>query len=174
MDGGNMRAPKVSSVGLFLGGAVVGARLMYLFDPDRGRSRRVRLRDRAVHALHLLRRESSRQLRNAGNHLIGQLHELRSSVRDRSTEIPDDILLDRLRAQLGRDVRHLRMLDFRVENGCVIVEGPALRGELRKIRERLHKTRGVHDCDVRVEEVSREDLERLSGMRGTPPQRMAM
>lgn len=169
-----MRAPKLSSIGLFAGGAIVGARLMYLFDPDRGRSRRVRLRDKAVRGLHLLRREGTKQIRNAGNHLIGRLHELRSSIRDRSNDISDDILLDRVRAQLGRDVRHLRMLDFRVENGCVIVEGPALRGEAHKIHERLQKTRGVHHCDVRVHEVHQEELEQLSGRRGTPPQHMAM
>jgi gas vesicle protein len=169
-----MRAPKLSSIGLFAGGAIVGARLMYLFDPDRGRSRRVRLRDKAVRAFHLLGRQGNKQIRNVGNHLIGRLYELRSSIRDRSSEISDDILLDRVRAQLGRDVRHLRMLDFRVENGCVVVEGPALRGEAHRIRERLQKTRGVRDCDVRVQEVQQEELERLSGRRGTQPQRMAM
>ena len=169
-----MRAPKLSSIGLFAGGAIVGARLMYLFDPDRGRSRRVRMRDKAVRAFHLLGRQGNKQIRNVGNHLIGRLYELRSSIRDRSSEISDDILLDRVRAQLGRDVRHLRMLDFRVENGCVVVEGPALRGEAHRIRERLQKTRGVRDCDVRVQEVQQEELERLSGRRDTQPQRMAM
>ncbi|HZU42244.1 MAG TPA: hypothetical protein VE994_06205 [Terriglobales bacterium] len=169
-----MRAPKLSSIGLFAGAAIVGARLMYLFDPDRGRSRRVRLRDKAVRGLHLLRREGNKQIRNAGNHLIGRFHELRSSLRDRSTDISDDILLDRVRAQLGRDVRHLRMLDFRIENGCVVVEGPALRGEAQKIRNRLQKIRGVRVCDVRVNEVHQEELEQLSGRRGTHPQRMAM
>lgn len=169
-----MRAPKLGSIGLFAGGALLGARLMYLFDPDRGRSRRVRLHDKAVHGVHVVRRVTNKQLRNAGNHLVGRIHEVRSSIRDRSTDVSDDILLDRVRAQLGRDVRHMRMLDFRVENGCVIVEGPALHGEAHKIRERLQKTRGVHNCDVRVHEVNREELEHLSGRRGTPPQRMAM
>lgn len=169
-----MRAPRVISIACFLGGAAIGARLMYLFDPDRGRSRRVQLRDKAVRVIHLLRRESNKQVRNAANHLMGRILELRSSIRDRSTEICDDIVLDRVRAQLGRDVRHLRMLDFRVENGCVIIEGPVLRGEAQKIRERLEKTRGVHDCEVRAQEVSQEEVERIAGRRGIVPQGMAM
>ncbi|HVH85125.1 MAG TPA: hypothetical protein VM912_00245 [Terriglobales bacterium] len=169
-----MRAPKVSSIACFLGGAAVGARLMYLFDPDRGRSRRVRLRDKAVRGINIARRASNKQLRHAANHVIGRLHELRSSIRDRSTEISDDILLDRVRAQLGRDLRHPRMLDFRIENGWVIVEGPVLRGEERKIRERLQKTRGVRECDVRTHEVAQDEIERLAGKRGVPPQGMAM
>ena len=169
-----MRAPKLSSLSWFAGGALVGARVMYLFDPDRGRSRRVRMRDKAVRGLHVLGREANKQIRNAGNHLLGRVHELRSSIRDRSNDISDDILLDRVRAQLGREVRHMRMLDFHVENGCVVVEGPALRGEADKIRRRLQRTRGVHNCDVRVHEVHQAELERLSGRRGTQPQRMAM
>lgn len=169
-----MRAPKLSSIGLFAGGAIVGARLMYLFDPDRGRARRVRLHDKAVRGLHLLRREGNKQVRNAGNHFIGRFKELRSSIRDRSKDVSDDILLDRVRAQLGRDVRHMRMLDFRIENGCVVVEGPALHGEADKIRKRLQKTRGVRDCDVRVHEVEKEHFEQLSARRGVQVQRMSM
>jgi hypothetical protein len=65
---------------------------MYLFDPDRGRSRRVRLRDKAVRGFHLLGRQGNKQIRNAGNHLIGRIYELRSSIRDRSHEVSDDIL----------------------------------------------------------------------------------
>ncbi|HWC19188.1 MAG TPA: hypothetical protein VG498_19410, partial [Terriglobales bacterium] len=75
-----MRAPKLSSVACFLAGAAVGARLMYLFDPDRGRSRRVRLRDKAVRGIHVFRRETNKQLRNAANHAVGRIRELRSSM----------------------------------------------------------------------------------------------
>ena len=38
--------------GLFVLGAMVGAGVMYLFDPDRGRRRRARLRDRLIHGAH--------------------------------------------------------------------------------------------------------------------------
>lgn len=39
----------LGAVGVGLG---AGAVVEYLFDPDRGRARRVRIRDRSVHAVH--------------------------------------------------------------------------------------------------------------------------
>lgn len=169
-----MRGRNVAHVGCFLGGAIVGARLMYLFDPDRGNARRAVVRDKFRRGIHLFQREGNKQLRNIGNHLLGGIKELRSTVRDRARNLDEDILLERVRAQLGRDVQHLRMLDFSVQNGCMVVSGPVLHGEADKIRRKLHKIRGVHDCDVRVEEVGQEEMERRSGQRGFSPQRVAM
>lgn len=169
-----MRAGIGSCVGSLVGGAAIGAGLMYILDPNRGRARRSMLRERGIRAVHIAQREANKQLRNAGNHLVGRMREIKSSVRHRSSDISDDIVLDRVRAQLGRDIRHMRMLDFTVQDGCVIVAGPALRGEAEKIRRRLRKTRGVRDCDVRVAEVSQGEMERLAGGRGFVPHRAAM
>jgi len=160
-----MRAGIGSCVGSFVGGTALGAGLMYILDPNRGNARRAKLREKAIRAVHVTQREANKQLRNAGNHLVGIMREVKSSIRDRSSEISDDILLDRVRAQLGRDVRHMRMLDFTVEDGCVIVAGQALRGEADKIRGRLRKTRA---------EVSQSEMERLAGGRGFNPQRAAL
>ena len=169
-----MRSGIGSCAASFVGGAAIGAGLMYILDANRGRARRAKLREKGIRAVHIAQREVNKQLRNAGNHIWGRIHEIQSSVVDRSSDISDDILLDRVRAQLGRDVRHLRMLDFTIEDGCVIVAGPALRGEGEKIRNRLRKTRGVRDCDVRVAEVSQHEMERLAGGRRFVPQRVAM
>jgi len=173
-EGGFMRNGTGSCVGSFAGGVCLGAGLMYILDPNRGRTRRAFLREKGIRGIHVLQRETNKQLRNAGNHILGRAQEIRSSIRDRSRAIPDDILLDRLRAQLGRDVRHLRMLDFTVEDGCVIVQGPVLRGEAEKVQRRLSKTRGIRNCDLRVEEVSQPEMERLAGNRGFSPERAAM
>ena len=169
-----MRTGIGSCVGSFVSGAAIGAGLMYILDPNRGNARRAKLREKAVRAIHIAQRETNKQLRNAGNHLAGTMREIKSSIRDRSSEVSDDIVLDRVRAQLGRDVRHMRMLDFTVQDGCVIVAGPALCGEAEKIRCRLRKTRGVRNCDVRVAEVSQGEMERLAGGRGFVPHRAAM
>jgi len=169
-----MRDGTGSYVGSFVGGICLGAGLMYILDPNRGRTRRAWLREKATHGIHVLQRETNKQLRNAGNHILGRAQEIRSSIRDPSAAIPDDILLDRVRAQLGRDVRHLRMLDFTVEDGCVMVQGPVLRGEAEKVQRRLNKTRGVRDCDVHLQEVSQPEMERLAGSRGFSPERAAM
>ena len=147
---------------------------MYLFDPDRGRSRRARLRDRIRGGIHFLQRHANKQARNLGHHLVGGLHEIRSSIRDRATHIDEDILLDRVRAQLGRDVQHMRMLELSVKNGCVVVEGPVTHGEAEKIRKKVRKIRGVRDCEVCVEEIGRQEMQRVSGQRGFVPERAPM
>ena len=169
-----MRAGVGSCIGSFAGGAAIGAGLMYILDPNRGRSRRAKLREKGIRAVHVAQREANKQLRNAGNHILGGVRELKSFVVNRTVEIPEDILIDRVRAQLGRDIRHMRMLDFSVEDGCVIVAGPVLRGEADKIRNRLRKIRGVRDCEVRVAEVGHEEMERMAGGRGFSPKRAAM
>ena len=169
-----MQRRKASSIGSFIAGAAWGAGLMYILDPNRGRTRRARVRDKVVRGIHVLQCESSKQLRNAGHHLVGSVLELRSSVRDRVRNIEPDILIDRVKAQLGRDVRHMRMLDFHVADDCLVVEGPVLRGEAEKIRRKLEKVRGVKSCDVRVEEIGHEEMASLSGQRGFSPQRAAM
>ena len=151
-----MRDGTGSYVGSFVGGICLGAGLMYILDPNRGRTRRAWLREKATRGIHVLQRETNKQ---AG------LAAVADDFRHVHVEVE---------GQLGRDVRHLRMLDFTVEDGCVIVQGPVLRGEADKVQRRLNKTRGVGDCDVRVQEVSQPEMERLAGSRGFSPDRAAM
>jgi len=60
----------------FLSGMLVGAGVLYLLDPDRGRRRRARLRDRLVHGAHELKEVSgwldtrSRHLRNRASGVL--------------------------------------------------------------------------------------------------------
>jgi len=169
-----MQKRHLAQIACFLGGAAMGARLMYLFDPDRGRSRRAKLRDRVAGGIHFLQREANKQARNVGHQVIGRLHEIRSSIHERATPIDEDILLDRVRAQLGRDVMRMRRLDLSMQDGCVVIAGPVMPGEAEKIRKKLRKIRGVRDCDVRVEEISHQEMQRISGQRGCVPERAAL
>jgi hypothetical protein len=62
--------------GLLVGGLGVGALLMYLFDPDRGRGRRARLNDQlSSKANHLVDRTGAkaRDLRNRAQGVVHQL-----------------------------------------------------------------------------------------------------
>jgi hypothetical protein len=139
------------AVNLF-GGIAFGLGMMYLLDPQQGRRRRAHVRDKFIHAGHLAQREFIKQGRNAWNHVYGSAAELSSSIRDR--RVDDEILIDRVRAQIGHVVSHPGSLELTAMDGCVIITGPVLLGEREKIEKRLNHTRGVRAFEVHVREES--------------------
>jgi hypothetical protein len=121
------RAPMVVVVVCAFG---VGALLSYLWDPDRGRTRRVRLRDQSSAALRQRRRRftraCARQLRRAEGRLKGQWHRIPHLP---SHDRPDDTtLVDKIRSEvLGRPRFHGLPINVDTCDGVV-----HLRGEVRE------------------------------------------
>ncbi|HXF35971.1 MAG TPA: BON domain-containing protein [Actinomycetota bacterium] len=82
-------------------GGGIGALLSYLWDPDRGRARRVRLRDRAAGLGRRVRRRGARR----GWKAISDARGLILRLRHRREEIPenDETLVQKVRSEvLGR------------------------------------------------------------------------
>jgi hypothetical protein len=146
-------------------GMIIGAMVMYIFDEHRGAKRRAYARDKLVHAGHLLGRAISKRSRDLAHRLTGSLAELRSSIRDRAVDIPDEILVQRVRSQLGHVVSHPGLLEVSAREGWVSVRGPVLRQEVDTIKKRLGKIRGVKDCHVELEPHG--ELDRISGSRAS-------
>jgi hypothetical protein len=146
-----------------LNGMIIGAMIMYVFDEHRGAKRRAYARDKLIHAGHLLGHMMNKRSRDLMHRTAGFLAEIRSSIRDRSADIPDDILVSRVRSQLGHVVSHPGLLEVIARDGCVCVKGPVLRTEVEKIQNRLAKIRGVRDC--RLELQPQADLDHLAGSR---------
>src|SRR5512138_2725488 len=84
--------------------AGVGAGLMYLFDPDRGKRRRALLRDKAEHATRIAADAARKTRRDVRNHLLGAVAEFESLLR--SEEATDRVLEQRVRSKMGRVVSH--------------------------------------------------------------------
>src|SRR5947209_8630919 len=61
-----------------LKGAAIGAGLMYLFDPSRGRTRRARIRDKAVHVWNETGDTIEGKTRDIANRAQGILHDATS------------------------------------------------------------------------------------------------
>lgn len=81
-----------------------GAAIEYVLDPDRGGARRARLRDKAVHAAHKVS-DGGRVLgRDLSGRSRGAVAGARYLVAGRVVE--DDVLHERVRAELGRRVSH--------------------------------------------------------------------
>jgi hypothetical protein len=135
---------------------------MYLLDPGRGAWRRSHIRDRFIRAGRVLADRADKQSRNLANHLRGAVYEIRAKFHEE--RVADEVLIERVRAQLGHAVSHPGSLEVRAEDGRVIVTGPVLRGERQKIEDRLRDTRGVCDFDLQVmEHESREGIPGLQG-----------
>jgi hypothetical protein len=64
-----------SGIALLAGGAALGALLMYLLDPDRGRGRRSRLGDQVTSRVNRLGRAAGAKARDLRNRAQGLMHE---------------------------------------------------------------------------------------------------
>jgi len=159
-----MRSSGMRDTGVMLLGAGMGAGLMFLLDPHGGARRRSLIRDKFVSLGKSAADGVSRRRQDWINRMRGEVLEWRQ----RATEGPidDDTLELRARAQVGHVVSHPGALEIEARNGLVKVAGPVLVGEKAKIRERLHKTRGVKSCELSgIEEF--QSAERVPGLQGT-------
>lgn len=69
-----------NNIALLLGGIGLGALLMYLFDPDRGRGRRAMLSDQLTSKVNRLSDAAEAKARHLRNRAQGVIHEARSML----------------------------------------------------------------------------------------------
>jgi hypothetical protein len=148
---------------LFALGFGAGAVAMALLDPRRGGARRALVRDKARHWALESRQGLMEFRRDAANRLRGRLYEARA--RSSEDQVPDDILVERVRAQLGRPVSHPRALEVRAEDGCVVLSGPILASEVAGLISRISRVRGVRSIDSELDVHQSEDIPALQSGR---------
>lgn len=142
----------------FLGAMGLGAGLAFLLEPQRGLARRVWVRDKMGRGLRLSGRFFDKRIRDLRNRVQGQVAELQASRTE--PQVDNDLLIERVRAQLGHVLSHPASVDIIAHAGVVTVRGPVLEGEAEKIRERLSETRGVREFRI---EVATEGVPGLQG-----------
>src|SRR5688572_21742195 len=108
-----------------LTGIGAGAGLMYWLDPDRGRLRRALTRDKAVHVVRRERAVTDKGLRDLEHRVEGLAYRFKNALRSEE-RVPDEILIERVRATLGRYTSHPSAIDVRVVEGCANISGPIL------------------------------------------------
>ena len=121
----------------------IGAGLMYLFDPDRGKRRRALIRDKAESAANKIADTAGKMNRDLRNRAYGLIAETKNFFRHE--EVPDDVLVDRVRSKLGRVSRHVGALDVTAHNGVVALRGPVLANEVDHVLRAVRSVRGVKD-----------------------------
>jgi hypothetical protein len=125
--------------------ALGGAAMMYLFDPDRGRARRARMRDQAAklvrqseHSLDVLGRDMS-------NRIYGTVAELTGLLA--CGPVDDETLVARVRSKLGRVSRHPSAIEVAARDGRVELSGHVLAEEVQCIVHCVSSVPGVAGVD---------------------------
>jgi len=137
---------------MFVAGVAAGAGVMYLLDPRGGARRRALIRDKFLQAGRSARMYGGRLARRARNEVLGELEERKAWWRERGEHIDDNVLIERVRAQLGHVLSHPSAVDVFADNGIVTLRGPVVRGEIRKICDRLDATRGIRNYNIELSE----------------------
>jgi osmotically-inducible protein OsmY len=133
----------------FLAGFVFGGVTVALLDPRRGAARRAVLRDKSMSAAKDAAEVAARRGRDLRQRLRGVLYEAKARLSDE--EVPDEILVERVRAQLGRPVSHPRAIDVRARNGCVILAGPVLADEVDDLVRQVSRIPGVRSIESELD-----------------------
>jgi osmotically-inducible protein OsmY len=133
----------------FVAGFVLGGVTVALLDPRRGAARRALLRDKGVATARDAAGLASRRARDFGHRLRGMVYEAKAALSDE--QVPDDILVERVRAQLGRPVSHPRAIRVEARDGCVILAGPILSDEAEELIRQVARIAGVRSIQSELD-----------------------
>ena len=139
----------------------VGATAMYFLDPERGRRRRHLVRDKLVHAAKSSRDAVGTTSRDLANRAGGLAAVARRQLRD---DWPDDgVLVDRVRAALGRAVSHPGAINAVAQEGRIVLSGAVLADEADKLVASIRRVRGVAEVVDNLERHDAADVPALQG-----------
>ncbi len=156
-----MRHKGSTTIGL-ISGTAIGAGLMYLADPGRGNRRRSFVRDKLVHGIRLLGDVTDKGIRDIRNRGRGIAAEAWCALK--REDVSDHMLVDRVRAKIGRTVSHPSAIEVSAKNGRVMLLGPVLESEADDLIDAAYSVRGVRDVESRVE--THQTSENVSGLQG--------
>lgn len=143
------RARPVFPKSFFFAGIGFGAALMFLLDPTGGGRRRALVRDKAGKAARSMQHGVQRAGRDLANRAKGALAEGRAARR--REEVPDHIIEERVRSELGHVMAHPSGIRIESRNGVVELKGQVLPGEHDRVLGVVRAIPGVRDIDDDLE-----------------------
>jgi hypothetical protein len=150
------------NAGSFLIGAATGSALMFMLDPNGGGRRRARVRDQMVRATRTTRDGLDATVRDISNRGRG----IAAAARGRWSNAPvtDDVLVERVRARIGRVCSHPHAIEVDAHDGQVTVRGPVLAAEADRLIATAGSVPGVASVMDQLERHTRtEGIPALQG-----------
>ncbi len=149
---------------LFIGGAI-GAFAMYFLDSQSGRRRRARTGDRLARVARQLNEAGKVTARDTAHRAYGLMANTRRLFQ--RDEVSDEVLVERVRAALGRVVSHPHAIEVNANCGHVRLDGPILSREVRPLIRAVRHVAGVRGLDDRLTVFS--EAEHVSSLQGGVP-----
>lgn len=140
---------------MFGGGILAGLGLMSLLDRDYGKRRRAILRDKLARGWNEFGDGAGTTWRDLRNRARGLVAEMRSIADDKP--VPDAVLVERVRAALGRVVSHPGAIEVQAQNGRVTLSGPVFADEADELVSCVSKVRGVTAVEDRLQRHKEAD-----------------
>ena len=125
----------------YFASAGIGAAGMYLLDPTSGARRRALLRDKLVRGANKSSEGVAAAARDFSNRMAGVLAESRARLGHE--EVPDDVLVARVRSAVGRSSSHPHAIHVTAQNGEVTLRGPVLAADVPQLLAVVRTVRGV-------------------------------
>lgn len=123
------------------------AAALFLLDPEQGRRRRARIRDRLASAVRVLPDALAVTARDTTNRASGAAATAVRTVR--RGHVDDVVLEERVRSALGRAAGHTGALTVSANHGRIVLSGVALTSEADEIVAATRRAPGVRDVEDR-------------------------
>ena len=151
-------------------GVGVGAGLMFLFDPARGKGRRAKVRDKFRSVYNDVAFYGGKTRRDLANRASGFAAEAGSMLK-REGYPGDQKLEARVRAKLGRLSAHPGAITVHAEDGVVTLDGDILRNEQAGVLAGVESVPGVREVRHNLHQHDEADVASLQGGRERPSER---
>lgn len=161
----NRESRSSQSLMTLLGVAAVGALTMYMSDPDRGRRRRALAADKMRSVANRTGDAINVASRDLGNRVQGlRAQASRLFTRQSKEMVDDEVLVARVRKEIGRTVSHPRAIKVTAQQGCVALYGPVLASEQGQLLGCIRAVPGVSELQDNLE--VHETAEHIPSLQG--------
>jgi osmotically-inducible protein OsmY len=132
-----------------ISGLGIGAGLMYILDPEKGKRRRGLARDKVKHTMHETVDKVQKATHNISNHAHGISHAVTTAVGALffGEQVLDNVLVARVRSKIGRVVSHPGAIRVTAKNGRVTLSGAISVTEAEALIKCVSSVRGVTEVE---------------------------